>query len=326
MATHPAVPDSSGVPQVSGWRIGALLGEGATGSVYQATGAGGEEVAIKFLHDSFADEPEMVTRFKREAQTCQRLRSPHIAQVIGAGRTSQTYWIMYRLLRGETLSVRLRRETVMAGEELARPIEHVLAGLAVAHAERVVHRDIKPANIMIERTPTGESACLMDFGISKDRSQRRGSASHSLTSATATLGTINYMPPEQIGASAEVDHRADLYAAGVVAYRAISGRLPYVGSSQGAVLHAKLNTDARTLGEATGQAWPMNVEAFFRRALAGEPRKRFGSAEAMLEEWRLVARAEGVPAADFLRGLSAPASDGDDTVLDGPAAPDAITE
>ena len=303
-------------PRVTGWRIGALLGEGATGAVYEATGADGEEVAIKFLHASFADDPDMVTRFKREAQTCQRLRSPHIAQVVGAGRSGETHWIMYRLLRGETLSARLKRETVLAGEGLARPIEHLLMGLAAAHTERVVHRDVKPANVMIERTPTGESACLMDFGISKDRSSPGGSAFHTLTSATATLGTINYMPPEQVGAAAEVDLRADLYAAGAVAYRAISGRLPYVGSSQAVVLHAKLNTDARTLREATGHIWPKDVEAFFRRALAREPRKRFQSAEVMLEGWTRVGRAARGPPADELRSVRAPASDRDDTVLE----------
>ncbi len=89
------------------------------------------------------------------------------------------------------------------------------------------------------------------------------------------------MPPEQVGGSASVDHRADLYSVGVVAYRALSGRLPYLGTSQAIVLHAKLNEDARSLAEATGARWPQPVEAFFAQSLAREPSGRFANATAM---------------------------------------------
>jgi eukaryotic-like serine/threonine-protein kinase len=304
-------------PAVPNCRIGRLLGEGVTGTVYEAANDSGEALAIKFLRETFADDPEMVARFKREASICQRLRSEHIAAVVGAGRTEQTYWIAYRRLVGETMAQRMRRDRVFVVAALTPLIEQVLRGLAVAHAAGVVHRDIKPANIMLERTPTGERACILDFGISKDRSHSGSNTSaRSLTSHTATLGTINYMPPEQIGASASVDHRADLYSVGVVAYRAISGQLPYVGSSQAAVMHAKLNLDARSLGDATGARWPEHLEAFFRRALAREPSARFEDAASMQAAWTHAGRGGSTPDLDQLRRRNADSDRGDDTVLD----------
>jgi len=306
-------------PPVPGCRIGNLLGEGTTGTVYEAVNANGEALAIKFLRETFADDPEMVARFKREASICQRLRSEHIAAVVGAGRTEQTYWIAYRRLVGETMDVRMRRERVLPIAALAPVIEQVLRGLAVAHAADVVHRDIKPANIMLERTGEAERACILDFGISKDRSHSgsTNTSGRSLTSTTATLGTINYMPPEQVGASAGVDHRADLYSVGVVAYRAISGQLPYVGSSQAAVLYAKINADARSLAEATGTRWPDALEAFFRRALAREPSARFGDAKEMAAAWLDACRAGATPDLEQLRKRNVESQESDDTVLEG---------
>jgi serine/threonine protein kinase len=308
-------------PAVPNCRIGRLLGEGTTGTVYEAVNASGEALAIKFLRETFADDPEMVARFKREASICQRLRSEHIAAVVGAGRTQETYWIAYRRLVGETLDKRVRRERVMPLAALAPIVEQVLRGLAVAHAAGVVHRDIKPANIMLERTGAGERACILDFGISKDRSRSgTGTLGRSLTSHTATLGTINYMPPEQIGASAAVDHRADLYSVGVVAYRAMTGQLPYVGSSQAAVMHAKINLDARSLADATGTRWPDALERFFRRALAREPSARFEDAGSMdaawADAWADACGRATTPDIERLRRRNADTEDGDDTVLD----------
>ena len=179
--------------------MGELLSEGATGTVYAAVNDNGDELAVKVLRESLADDPEMVERFKREASVAHTLRSEFIAQVVGAGRSEQRYWIAYRRLHGETMAVRLRRETVLEPAVLAPFIEQVLRGLQVAHEAGVVHRDIKPSNIMLERTASNEAterACILDFGLSKCPS---GTFQHSVTSATATLGTIDYMPPEQVG-------------------------------------------------------------------------------------------------------------------------------
>ncbi|HEX8794316.1 MAG TPA: serine/threonine-protein kinase [Polyangiaceae bacterium] len=304
-------------PAVPGCRIGRLLGEGATGAVFEALSEAGDALAIKFLRESFADDPEMVARFKREANICQRLRSEHIAAVVGAGRTERTYWIAYRRLAGETLDVRMKRERALPLATVAPMVEQILRGLAVAHAEGIVHRDIKPANVMLERIGEEERACILDFGISKDRSRSGSSTSApALTSTTATLGTINYMPPEQIGASAAVDHRADLYSVGVVAFRALAGKLPYAGESQAALLHAKVTGEARSLKEATGAHWPAAVEGFFRHALARAPAERFQSAAEMKAAWNEAAGGGAPPEPESIRGRDADSEDRDDTALD----------
>ncbi len=310
-------------PPISGIRLGALLGEGTTGTVYAAVNKDGDDIAVKFLRESLADDPEMVVRFKREASVAQKLRSEFIAQVVSAGRTGERYWIAYRRLRGETLENRLTRETVVDPVVLAPLVEQVLRGLSVAHEAGVVHRDIKPANIMIERLDrarkgVAERACIMDFGISKSPTGSSGTLQHSVTSATATLGTISYMPPEQVGGPASVDHRADLYSVGVVAYRALSGKLPYWGSSQALVMHAKLNEDARSLEKATGARWPRAVEAFFEQSLAREPGERFANATAMATAWRLASGEAGMPSTGALRKASVAPGDTEDTGSEGP--------
>jgi serine/threonine-protein kinase len=305
--------------------MGELLGEGTSGTVYAAVNKDGDEIAVKFLRESLADDPEMVVRFKREASVAQKLRSEFIAQVVSAGRSGARYWIAYRRLHGETLASRMKREGVLEPAVLLPLVEQVLRGLGVAHQAGVIHRDIKPANIMIERLERArrgvtERACIMDFGISKSPTGSSGTFQHSLTSATATLGTINYMPPEQVGGSASVDHRADLYSVGVVAYRALSGRLPYWGSSQALVMHAKLNEDARSLAESTGAKWPRSVEAFFEQSLAREPGGRFANATAMATAWRLAVEGAGTPAVKALRGGSVGTEDTEETALEGPGS------
>jgi serine/threonine-protein kinase len=303
--------------------MGALLGEGTTGTVFAAVNAQGDELAIKFLRESLADDPAMVSRFRREASIAQRLRSEYIAQVVGAGRTEDRYWIAYRRLHGETLANRLRTESVVEPARLVPLIDQVLRGLAVAHAAGVIHRDMKPGNIMIEppREKGGaERACILDFGISKSPLGGSGTFQHSLTSAHATLGTINYMPPEQVGGSATVDHRADLYSVAVVAYRGLSGRLPYGGTSQAAVMNAKLNADARSLEATTGMKWPRSVEAFFEQSLSREPEGRFGNATAMGTAWRLAVEGEAMPAVGALRKASLDSDDSEHTMLEGPGS------
>jgi serine/threonine-protein kinase len=306
--------------------MGERLGEGATGTVYAALNANGDELAVKFLRESLADDPEVVARFKREASVGSKLRSEFIAQVVGAGRSGQRYWIAYRRLRGETLAVRLRREIVLETAMLVPVIEQVLRGLHVAHEAGVVHRDIKPGNVMLERIEreaskgVTERACLLDFGLSKSPTGSSATSQQGVTSATATLGTVDYMPPEQFGASASVDHRADLYSVGVVAYRALSGRLPSGGKSQASVMYAKLHRDAPSLGETTGTKWPHAVEEFFVQALARDPAARFGNATAMATAWRLALEAPGMPATAVLRRVSGPPEEDERDTLEGPAS------
>jgi serine/threonine-protein kinase len=294
--------------------VGDLLGEGAMGVVYAAQGPGGERVAIKFLHDHLASLPDVVERFHREARIVSRLRSPFIAPVRMAGRTQGRLWIAYRRLFGETLEDRLVRERALPAEGVSRIVGEVLEGLAVAHKEGVVHRDIKPSNVFLERVGRSERACLLDFGISKYTPPAGATTDgERLTNTSQILGTASYMAPEQIEGASEVDGRADLFSVGVVAFRALTGTLPFEGTSASAILHAKLYGQFRTLDSATGQRWGPPWEQWIRRTLAVRPEDRFQASDAMLADWRaLLARGGAPDVAEVLANLgpSAPTSEG----------------
>jgi serine/threonine-protein kinase len=284
--------------------VGELLGEGAMGVVHAGRGARGEQVAIKFLHEHLAGIPEVVERFQREARIVGRLRSPFIAPVRLAGRTQGRLWIAYRRLHGETLESRLARERVLGAGAVGRIIAEVLEGLGIAHQAGVIHRDIKPANLFLERLPTSERACVLDFGVSKYTPPPGATTGElTLTSTRQMLGTLSYMAPEQIEGAARVDARVDLFSLGVVAFRAVTGTLPFERKSTTALLRAKLDGNLRTLGAATGLRWPEEWEAWMREAMAVGPDDRFASSELMLEKWRAVVERGGAPdAREVLEG------------------------
>jgi serine/threonine-protein kinase len=308
-------PEEVGVGEAC-FRLGELLGSGAMGAVYAATDPNGQPVAVKLLHDFLTEVPEMVARFRREADLAARIDSEHVAPVLAAGRTEQkVYWIAYKRLFGETVAVSLQRERVFQRERARAVIEHLLLGLQAAHAKGVLHRDIKPANIFLERCDVGARACILDFGASKYRPPDGAMTSQHLTSAQETLGTINYMPPEQFNGSARVDERADLYAAGVVGFKLLTGMLPFDSDSRAATLQAKSKGHALSLAQVSEAAWPDELEGFFRQVLARAPDDRFQSASAMLNAWRHAIAAD-TPDVDALRRRLAGTQDKDETMME----------
>src|ERR1019366_10507105 len=162
----------------------------------------------------------------------------------------------------------------------------------------------KPANLFIEKRILSERQVedgepeertrILDFGVSKYR--KRGgpnSSEPSLTAFDATLGSFAYMAPEQVRGSARVDERADLYALGAVAFRALSGRLPFEGQNALTLIALKLDREPPTLSSTTGDAWPAAIERFLARMMARDREKRFASADEALATWRRVCRQMG---------------------------------
>ena len=285
-----------GETRIDRFLVGDLLGRGGTGSVYAARDRDGTEVALKILHDALGSDSEVVERFRREALFAARIRSEFIAPVVASGcADGSKLWIAYPLLRGETLHSRIGRERVLAVGTVAPIIDHVLRGLDAAHMHGVVHRDVKPSNIfLVRRSPGVDRGCLLDFGVSKYRPSQEGATSMvSLTSTLATLGTVTYMPPEQFDNAASADFRADLYAVAMVAYRCLTGVLPFPGKSATVILQAKLCLPPRALQKVTGVSWPKAADAFFERALAPEPDDRFASASEMQAAWRALLEKPG---------------------------------
>lgn len=275
------------------------------GEVYAAEDRKGRQVALKILHETAARDPDLVARFTREATIAKEIQSPFVAGVLGSGKDRDgRLWIAFERLEGEGLDERLRREQYLAFAEVAPIVEDALQGLHAAHAAHVVHRDIKPANLFIEqrnlspeeiaRGENEERTRILDFGVSKMKSNPRRSEP-SLTALDATLGSFAYMAPEQVRGSARVDERADLYALGAVAFRALTGRLPFEGTNALTLVALKLDRDPPTLRQVTSDTWPAVVERFLAKIMARDREKRFDSAPEALEAWREVCSIMGSP-------------------------------
>jgi serine/threonine-protein kinase len=286
------------------YKIRRLLGQGGMGEVYAADGKRGEKVALKVLHEKAAADPDLVARFHREAEIAKQIESAYVAGVLGSGKERDgRLWIAFERLVGEGLDERLRREQYLSFAEVAPIVDDSLEGLRAAHRARVIHRDIKPANLFVEkRKLTAEQVAqgdheertrILDFGVSKFRSAQQRKSEPSLTAFDATLGSFAYMAPEQVRGSARVDERADLYALGAVAFRALTGRLPFEGSNALTLIALKLDRDPPTLAATTGDEWPASVEKFMARIMARERDKRFAAAVEAQEAWRKVCKVMG---------------------------------
>jgi eukaryotic-like serine/threonine-protein kinase len=258
------------------------------GEVWAAEDTRGREVAIKVLLQRAAMKPDLVRRFEREAKITSSVKSPFVCQLLDVTRAEDgTTLLVFEHLTGESLSDRLKREQYLPLSEVGPIIDDVLQGLGAAHAVGVIHRDLKPGNIFVERTSSPdrpERGKILDFGISKITGHKKEEPT--LTAFDATLGSFAYMAPEQIRGAARADERADIYAVGAVAFRALAGRLPFEGTSAAVLVSLKLDRNAPTLEEATGEKWPSGVERFLEKALAKAREGRFATAAEALQAWR----------------------------------------
>jgi eukaryotic-like serine/threonine-protein kinase len=173
-------------------------------------------------------------RFEREIQLAARLQHPHIVPLLTAGASGDLLYYIMPFIAGESLRVKLAREGELPIPDAVRILREVGDALAYAHANGVVHRDIKPDNVLL----SAGHAVVTDFGVAKAVSASSGSSS--LTSLGIALGTPAYMAPEQAVADPHVDHRADIYAVGVLAYEMLCGRPPFTATSPQALLAAHI--------------------------------------------------------------------------------------
>jgi serine/threonine-protein kinase len=286
------------------YKVHGLIGQGGMGEVYAAEGKAGEAVALKVLHQKAAQDPDLVARFQREAAIAAQVKSPYVARILGAGKDRNSrLWIAFERLNGEGFDARLSREQYLSFDEVAPIVEDAFQGLDAAHRAGVIHRDIKPANLFIEKRKLsakdvrdGESeerTRILDFGVSKVRPKGDRKSEPSLTAFDATLGSFAYMAPEQVRGSARVDERADLYALGAVSFRALTGRLPFEGTSALTLIALKLDRDPPTLAATTGDEWPASIERFLARIMSRDREKRFASAVEAMEAWSKVCRVMG---------------------------------
>jgi serine/threonine protein kinase len=166
-----------------------------------------------------------VDRFRQEIRLAARLQHPHIVPLHSAGEAAGLLYYTMPLVEGESLRTRLTRSGELAVKEAVRVLRDVAAALAYAHEHGVVHRDIKPDNVLL----SGGEALVSDFGVAKALSASATGGDSGLTSLGVALGTPAYMAPEQGAADPQVDHRADLYAWGCLAYECLTGQPPFTG-------------------------------------------------------------------------------------------------
>lgn len=216
------------------------LGAGGMATVYLARDLKHErQVAIKVLRPELA-EALGSDRFLREIKIAAQLQHPHILPLHDSGRATDVqagvgqeflYYVM-PYVKGASLRDKLGREGELPVADAVRILKEVVDALAKAHSENVVHRDIKPDNVMI----SGRHALVTDFGVAKAVSEATGR--DKLTTAGVALGTPAYIAPEQAAADPHIDHRADIYAVGAVAYELLTGRTPFTGNTQQELLAA----------------------------------------------------------------------------------------
>jgi serine/threonine-protein kinase len=258
---------------VGRYRLGAVIGRGAMGEVYDAVHVeSGAPAAVKLVRRELLADPVHVARFLREVRASAALDSPHIARLLDASDRDPPYLAMERL-HGETLAERLRRDGRLAGPAIAALVRQVGAGLDAASRAGVVHRDIKPQNLF-EAGP-GRIWKILDFGVATLAEDGAGTLTHG-----GIVGTPSYMAPEQ-AQGRRLDGRADLHALAAVAYRCATGRHPFSGADTPALLYAVVHRMPARPGELA--ALPADVDAWFALALAKPPGDRFATGAALAD-------------------------------------------
>jgi serine/threonine-protein kinase len=268
--------------RIGRYDVSAELGRGATSIVYQGVDPADQRVvAIKTLQRSGdADDGEadsILQRFRNEARTIGRLRHPGIVAVDEFGEDGLHSWIAMEYVDGCNLDDVLQRTPLLGQDRALALMDELLDALGCVHREGICHRDVKPANIMMT---AGGRVKLTDFGVARLRDL-------GLTRVSSIIGTPAFMAPEQFTGGA-LDHRADLFACGVLLFLLLSGRRPFSGAPA-AVMHQILNEEPPLLSAASGRSVGRAFDEVVARALAKRPEDRFASADDMRDALRAAA-------------------------------------
>jgi tetratricopeptide (TPR) repeat protein len=267
-------------------RILRELGGGGMSRVFLAEEIRlGRQVVVKVLPPETGAAVN-VERFEREIQLAARLQHPHIVPLLSAAAAGDLLYYVMPFIQGESLRSRLAREGELPVVEAARILREILDALSFAHRNGVVHRDIKPDNVLL----SDGHAVVTDFGVAKAVSASSGSSS--LTSLGVALGTPAYMAPEQAAADPHVDHRADIYAVGIMGYEMLAGRTPFTAPSPQAMLAAHITQAPEPIAKMRPAVSPP-FNAVLMRCLEKRAADRWQSAAELLGQLEAAATPSG---------------------------------
>ena len=230
----------------------------------------GQRVALKLLAPELARDERFRRRFLRETQLAASLSHPNVVATVASGEADETLYLAMAYVEGSDLRELLRREGRLDPERAIGLVEQVAGALDAAHAEGLVHRDVKPGNILVASSAAGDHAEICDFGLA-----RHVSSVSSLTGERGFVGTIDYVPPEQIEGGT-IDGRADVYSLGCVLYECLAGARPFDRESELSVVFAHLNEPPPRLSDLRPEL-PEAFDRVFATTLAKLPDERYSS-------------------------------------------------
>ena len=259
--------------RLDGYELGAVLGKGAMGTVYRARQISLDRtIAVKVMAADLVGQPEFVLRFRREAAALAALSHPNVVAIIDQGNVGPHYYFVMEFVDGPTLRRELAKKAVTHDIGLDFAVQ-IGRGLVYAHGKGIVHRDLKPENVLLADDGVGKVAKICDFGLADILFSDRSYVN--LTGSRISMGTVNYMAPEQRQDAGRVDQRADIFSYGVVVYELLTGELPI----------GRFPTPAER-----NPALDRRLDPVVLRALDQDPRRRYPFVREMVDKIEAVAR------------------------------------
>jgi serine/threonine-protein kinase len=274
---------SAGHVLVGRYRLETMLGAGGMGTIWRAQHLVlNAPVAVKVIDRTVIPDEETLARFMREAQSAAALRSPHVVQILDYGIDGKVPFMAMELLEGENLAQRIKRQKRLTPSETFRVISHIARAISRAHEAGIVHRDLKPENVFLVKNEDEEIAKVLDFGVAKV--ERHALSEGTRTRTGSILGTPFYMSPEQAQGNRTVDSRSDLWAIGVIAFECLTGKRPFYSDGLGDLVLAICVRDIPLPSSIASV--PIGFDAWWNRAVARDPEKRFQTAKELTEALR----------------------------------------
>jgi serine/threonine-protein kinase len=294
--TEPAFDPKLGQLLLGRYRIVRKLGEGGMGAVYEGKHELiGKRLAIKCLHPQYMSNKEVVERFHREANAATAVGNEHIIEVSDVGSFEDgSPFIVMEFLEGVEFGRLIEKEGSLPVARLVHIVSQLCNALQAAHARGIVHRDMKPENVyLIKRGGDHDFVKVLDFGISKMKESNEALGG-GLTKTGMALGTPYYMPPEQAQGVKDLDHRADVYAVGVILYQGLTGGLPFDADSYPALM-VKILTEPAAPPTLFRSDVPPELEAIVMRAMSKDRAKRHQTMDELAADLAPFASLDGKP-------------------------------